>query len=459
MKPKKYIILLVFTILLIFSVVSRIFFNDFQDGWKAYEKKDYKTARELWLPLAEKGEPRSQFFMGFMHDMGFGVPEDDKKAIKWYKLAAEQGDSRAQLFTGFMHDFGQGVLENDQEAVKWYQLSAEQGYAEAEENISKIEKKSTLQALPILMDDAKNGIAKAQYNLGEMYADGQGVPQNQSKALKWYELAAGYKAKLNIYNLAKKNVPQALKALMDDAENGIAQAQFILATMYANGQSVSQDNKEAFKWYFRLAAEQGAALEGIEVDKFKKKNIPQELKFLTNDAESGIAEAQFKLGMIYAYGQGVPQDDQQALKWYQLSAEKGNSRAQYALGMMYYKGQGVPLSEQKAMEWFRLSIGQTVFPERIIIYNLAKKNVVSALKILVDDAGNGMAEAQYYLGDLYGDGIGVPQDYMLAHMWYNLSALQGHENATDQISSLEDKMSPQQIEQAQEMVRDWNPKK
>ena len=56
-----------------------------------------------------------------------------------------------------------------------------------------------------------------------------------------------------------------------------------------------------------------------------------------------------------------------------------------------------------------------------------------------------MAEAQYYLGDLYGDGIGVPQDYMLAHMWYNLFALQGHENATDQISSLEDKMPPQQI--------------
>jgi uncharacterized protein len=112
---------------------------------------------------------------------------------------------------------------------------------------------------------------KAQYTLGMMHAEVQGVPQNQSKALKWYELAAGYKAKLNIYNLAKKNVPQALKALMDDAENGVAQAQFILATMYTNGQGVSQDNKEAFKWYFRLAAEQGAALEGIGVDKFKKK--------------------------------------------------------------------------------------------------------------------------------------------------------------------------------------------
>ena len=178
MKTKKYIILLVFTILLIFSVVSRVFFNDFQNGWKAYEKKDYKTARELWLPLAEKGEPRSQFFMGFMHDMGFGVPEDDKKAIKWYKLAAEQGDSRAQLFTGFMHDFGQGVPEDDKKAIKWYQLAVEQGYAEAKINIYNLAKKNVPQALKILMDDAELGIDEAQYTLAVMYADGQGVPQN-----------------------------------------------------------------------------------------------------------------------------------------------------------------------------------------------------------------------------------------------------------------------------------------
>ena len=106
MNAKKVTILIVFTILLIFSVVSRIFFNDFQEGWNAYEKKDFKTARELWFPLAEQGEPRAQFFLGFTHDMGFGVPEDDKKALKWYQLAAEQGDSRAQLFTGYMYDFG-----------------------------------------------------------------------------------------------------------------------------------------------------------------------------------------------------------------------------------------------------------------------------------------------------------------------------------------------------------------
>ena len=53
--------------------------------------------------------------------------------------------------------------------------------------------------------------------------------------MKWYQLAAksGHdQAKINIYDLAKKNVPQALKILMDDAELGIDEAQYILARIF-----------------------------------------------------------------------------------------------------------------------------------------------------------------------------------------------------------------------------------
>ena len=58
--------------------------------------------------------------------------------------------------------------------------------------------------------------------------------------------------------------------------------------------------------------------------------------------------------MIYAHGQYVPQDDQQAIKWYRLAAENESFRAQYNLGEMYAKGQGVPKDLQKASKWFRL---------------------------------------------------------------------------------------------------------
>ena len=81
MNTKKFTIWLAFTSLLIFSVISKIFFNDFQNGWDAYVKKDYKTAYELWLPLADQGDSKAQFLLGFMHDLWFVDAEDDEELL------------------------------------------------------------------------------------------------------------------------------------------------------------------------------------------------------------------------------------------------------------------------------------------------------------------------------------------------------------------------------------------
>ena len=135
MNAKQFILLLTVTFLSLLTISSVMFYDDFQEGWSAYVKKDYETAHRLWLPLAEQGNSRAQFFIGFMHDFGFGAPEDDPEAAKWYRLAAEQGDSRVQIFMGFMYDFGYGVQEDDIEAVKWYRLAAEKGYTQANTSI------------------------------------------------------------------------------------------------------------------------------------------------------------------------------------------------------------------------------------------------------------------------------------------------------------------------------------
>ncbi|MDE0781091.1 MAG: tetratricopeptide repeat protein, partial [Alphaproteobacteria bacterium] len=79
---------------------------------------------------------------------------------------------------------------------------------------------------------AERGNADAQFNLGTIYNKGQGVPQDQEAAVKWYRLAA---------------------------DQGIANAQFNLGVMHQNGQGVPKDDKTAVMWY-RLAAEQGAAI-------------------------------------------------------------------------------------------------------------------------------------------------------------------------------------------------------
>jgi len=109
---------------------------------------------------------------------------------------------------------------------------------------------------------AEQGDAVAQYNLGFMYDNGQGVPQDYGEAARWYRLAA---------------------------EQGKASAQHNLGLLYYRGQGVPQDYTQARDWYLK-AAEQGHAL------------------------------AQANLGVMYWMGPGVLQDYVQAHMWANLAA-------------------------------------------------------------------------------------------------------------------------------------------
>jgi TPR repeat protein len=67
----------------------------------------------------------------------------------------------------------------------------------------------------------------------------------------------------------------------------------------------------------------------------------------------------------------------------------------------------------------------------------------------------GNAEAQFSLGFMYRRGDGVPQDYVQAHMWYNLAAAQGLEVACENRDIVAFMMTPSQIEEAQRLAREW----
>ena len=147
-------------------------------------------------------------------------------------------------------------------------------------------------------------------------------------------------------------------------------------------------------------------------------------------AEQGNARAQFKLGGMYAKGQGVlksvqkamdwyhkaavqgdfvaqyildrmfkldaPEDEQQqVVKWYRKAAEQGNASAQFNLGSMYADGRGVPVDENQAVAWYHKAAAQ------------------------------GNATAQYNLGGMHEDGRGVPKEDQQAVVWYRKAAVQG----------------------------------
>jgi len=81
---------LLLTVLLSTSLIG-ITYADYNDGYKAYQAKDYATALKEWKPLAEQGDSSAQFGLGWMYDLGKGVLKDYKQAADWYRKAAEQG--------------------------------------------------------------------------------------------------------------------------------------------------------------------------------------------------------------------------------------------------------------------------------------------------------------------------------------------------------------------------------
>ena len=111
-------------------------------------KKQYDMALDLYEKSAAQGYASGQNALGNMYYTGDGVPQDDKEAVKWFRLAAEQGYAYGQFMLGGMYFTGNGVPHDYKEAVKWFRLAAEQGNA------------------------------YGQDSLGEMYRDGSGVPQD-----------------------------------------------------------------------------------------------------------------------------------------------------------------------------------------------------------------------------------------------------------------------------------------
>ena len=180
--------------------------EELKEGLSAFDNRDYVVAFTKLIPLAKAGNIKAQVKLGEMY----------ADVMLWEHS---------------------NIRDNYAESVKWYKLAAEAGDA------------------------------KAQFNLGVMYDEGKGIPQDDAEAVKWYRLAA---------------------------EAGIAGAQCRLGRMYDFGEGVPQNYTEAMKWY-RLAA------------------------------EAGMEAAQFNLGDMYANGVAgvVPHDNRLAYMWYNIAAAQG----------------------------------------------------------------------------------------------------------------------------------------
>ncbi len=90
----------------------------------AYDRADYRTALNVWLPKAKAGDPEAQTYIGEIYEKGLGLPSDYEIAAIWYRRAAKQGFSRAQTNLGFLHEKGLGVEQDITTALNWYRKAS-----------------------------------------------------------------------------------------------------------------------------------------------------------------------------------------------------------------------------------------------------------------------------------------------------------------------------------------------
>src|SRR3954453_16845202 len=86
---------------------------------QAAERNVAVTSSSVFI-AAERGDPRAQTRIGFMHETGRGMPQDYMLAAAWYQRAAQQGYPRAQYLLALMYNNGQGVAEDYVTAHKWF---------------------------------------------------------------------------------------------------------------------------------------------------------------------------------------------------------------------------------------------------------------------------------------------------------------------------------------------------
>lgn len=161
----------------------------------------------------------------------------------------------------------------------------------------------------------------------------------------------------------------------------------------------------------------------------KKGNTSESLKWLRRAAEQGLAEAQFELGKRYLEGEGVEKSADDGIKWLKLSS-KQNFRSAVELLKTKFPNQVILTQEEAALarEAFNKGVGHLLGTDGF------EKDPDKSIQYFLEAAEIGSVDAQWNLGLLYNEGIGVELNPDEARYWFEKAAKAGHSRAQFNLS-------------------------
>jgi TPR repeat protein len=322
---------------------------------------------------------------------------------------AQGGDVTAQTQLGLHYVAGDGGYDKDyNQAAYWLKKASDQGNA------------------------------RAMTNLGLLYWDGNGVPQDLSITRALFEKAAklGYAAADNDLGImdSDEHTPEgdaAAVVLYQKAIGlGYKWAYNGLAIMYEEGRGVPEDAAKAEKYYeVAWAAGAKGAAPNLCALMLREQRYTQAISWCAKTPDKPVPD--YNMAWMYAFGKGTPQNYAAARVWYGRCAQLGKINCAYAIGRLYEMGLGGPKDLSTAMGWFNTAVRggdpSAMFEEASLYVQggVVPQDFPAAHKLFLAAAIQGHYAAKVNLGTLYEHGLGVDADLVTAQAWYTLALMQG----------------------------------
>lgn len=352
-------------------------------------EQDDARALELYTASAQQDFPYAAYELGKMYRDGIGCEKDAEASEQWYRqafagfleLEQQSHDDKLQYRIGWMLLHGVGTGKDETAAREWFEQASKLDNPHAQYQLARMifndpssTPEQTAQALERLTKAAEAGQDCAQYALGKIYRDGQGVEKDIQKAVALFTLAATKENSFAAFALGKlylagdaalpRDPAAALKWLTYAAELGNQFAQYRLGKLLLKGDDgIPKDVITAIRWLTAAAKqENGYAEYALALVYLTGEDAPKDsvkaLSLLKRSAGRGNQFAQYRLGKLLLQGEDAPKDVKAAIRWLTAAAEQGNQYAQYALGKLYLLGKEVPKDRSSAIKWFQLAADQ-----------------------------------------------------------------------------------------------------
>lgn len=271
-----------------------------------------KQAVQLFKIAAQEGYLPAQIYLSGCYFQGIGVRKNIKAAQKWYTLIAEQGIISVQykLATSYLHSNDSGIPDIDK-CIYW--LKRVISNREAIEVIDEQEYRYTVHGRELSSSEIKQEAINLLVSLTCKSIEIEALQHDPPDLRSPEEIESLLNAKIN---------PSALRELGLSYYN---QEQF----------SFSSNDKKAL-YYFTKAAELGDCeaqfhLACMYYEKESLKDIEKAFYWWSKAAEQGMPEAQFSLGQMYYQGDGVVKNLEKALSWFNKAAAQGVTEAEQYL--------------------------------------------------------------------------------------------------------------------------------